>query len=281
MTTSKARNGPVELAYRVDPDEGRPLLLISGNAAQMNAWPDAFLAALKARGFRVAMFDNRDVGRSTHVKKQYSLTDLADDALAVLDALGWESAHLMGISLGGMVGQVLAARHPARVRTLTTMSAAPWMAWRMVRPKMRTVLKVIGAGRSDGSREGVADAAVKLMRVIGSPGYPFDEAEVRETARQAYDVAHDPAGAMRQITAARKGGDRRAELGLIAAPTLVVHGEDDPLLSVRAGRVVAAAIPGARLLTFPGVGHDLVPPPLWPGFLDAVTELADGAEVKS
>ncbi|HWD04761.1 MAG TPA: alpha/beta hydrolase [Amycolatopsis sp.] len=278
MATGRARNGSIELVYRVAA-EGRPLLLISGNGAQMGHWPGAFVAALTGRGFRVAMFDNRDIGQSTHVEEPYSLGDLAGDALAVLDALGWHSAHVMGLSLGGMVGQVLAARHPARVRSLTTMSASPAAGWRTVRPRLRTLLKVLALGRPDGTREAAGDFVVKLTRIIGSPGYPFDEKETRDIAVRAHDISDDRAGTARQLHAVATSGDRRGELGLISAPTLVVHGEADPLLSVRAGRATAAAIPGARLLTFPDVGHDLVPPALWPQFLDAVTDLADSAEV--
>lgn len=282
MATGTAHNGEVEIAYEtIGPPTGTPLLLVGGGATQMIHWPGEFCAALVERGFHVARFDNRDSGRSTHCGDlpAYTLREMADDTAAVLDGLGWASAHIVGISLGGMIGQVMAVHYADRVRSLTSMSSAPAWGWRASRPRLRTVLTVIALARRAGTgREAAAEHWVQLLRVIGSPGYPPDEEWARDVAMRAYDIAHDPAGDRRQLAAARASGDRRAELARVRAPTLVVHGQDDPLQSVKAGRATARAVPGAWLVTYPGVGHDLAPRALWPRLLDDICTVAAQAD---
>lgn len=279
MAVRTTTRDDVELAYEVIGARGKPLLLISGNGTQMIHWPDAFCGALVDRGFQVVRFDNRDSGRSTNCRDRppYTLADMADDAVAVMEAVGWGSAHVVGISLGGMIGQELAIRHPARVRSLTSMSAAPAWSLRVSRPRLRTLIGVVNLARGAGEgRDAAADTWVRLQRLTGSPGYPFDEDEARELALRAYDIAHDPTAVMRQQAAIKAGGDRRTALRELDVPTLVVHGEADPMQSVRAGRATARAIPGARLVTFPGVGHDLAPAELWPQLLDEISAVAGG-----
>jgi pimeloyl-ACP methyl ester carboxylesterase len=278
MDLHTAHNGEIQLAYEtIGPSTGVPLLLLGGNEAQMIHWPDEFLALLTDRGFQVTRFDHRDSGRSTNCadRPAYTLRDMSLDAVAVLDAASWDSAHLVGISLGGMIGQVMAVHHGKRVRSLTSIASAPGWGLRISRPRLRTVLKVAGVVRRAGSgREAAGETWVQIMRLIGSPGYPFDEEQAREVAMRAYDIAHDPTGGQRQLAAIKASGDRRGELGRVTAPTLVVHGEDDPFQSVKAGKATAAAIPGARLVTYPGVGHFLPPASLWPDLLDQIGALA-------
>ncbi len=272
-----ARNGAVDLAFRVTGDpNGRPLLLLSGNGTQMVHWPPELLDGLIGRGFSVAMLDNRDSGHSTHCAGlgRYDLRDMADDAVAVLDAIGWSSAHLAGVSLGGMIGQVMAVHHADRVRTLTSISSAPAWGFRFSRPRLRTIAAIIGATRRPPrDRDDAADQAVALFRIMGAPGQDLDEPWLREVAAVAFDVDQDRAAGQRQLAACKAGGDRRAELGRVTAPTLVVHGDEDPMQSPAAGRATAAAIPGARLLRLPGAGH-VLPASAWAAVLDAVDDLA-------
>ena len=271
-----AHNGDVSLAYRVMGDPGgEPMLLLCGNNVQMGQWPDELVSGLLGAGMQVAMFDNRDCGHSTHCadRPAYDLRDMARDAIAVLDAVGWHDAHLFGVSLGGMIGQVMAVHHPERVRTLTSVSSAPGWGLRISRPRLRTVIKIVNLVRRAGTgRDAAGDVAVGLFRLMGAPGQAIDEARVREDALAAYDIDADPKAGGRQLAAGKAGGDRRAELAGVAAPTLVVHGREDPLQSIRAGRATAAAIPGARILELPGAGH-VLPGDAWPPVLRAVEEL--------
>lgn len=272
-----ATNGNVEIAYEtIGPPDGAPMLLICGASTQMIHWPDEFVRALVERGFRVARFDNRDSGRSTHCADlpPYDLRDMADDAVAVLDALDWRTAHVLGVSLGGMIGQVMAVHHGERVATLTSMAAAPFWSVRLIRPRLRTLIKILGVqrrGRKD--RAGTIETWVRLFPLIGNPRYPVDEGWIRDVTGRAYDIAHDPTADRRQLAACTASGDRRAELARVRAPTLIVHGEADPLQSVSAGCATAAAVPGAELITFPDVGHGLLPEELWPRLFQALDDL--------
>lgn len=272
-----ATNGAIEIAYEtVGPTDGEPLLLICGASTQMIHWPDEFVDALVERGFRVARFDNRDSGHSTHRSDRppYDLRDMADDAVAVLDALGWRTAHVLGVSLGGMIGQVMAVHHADRVATLTSMASTPFWSIRLIRPRLRTLIKIIGVqSRGRKGRDGTIETWVRLFRLMGTPRYRVDEGWIRDVTGRAYDIAHDPTADRRQLAACNAAGDRRAELAQVRAPTLVVHGEADPLQSVRAGRATAAANPGAELLTFPDVGHGLTPEQLWPRLFEALNDL--------
>lgn len=273
-----ARNGDVELAYElVHNTPGSPMLLVCGNFTQIIQWPDELLDGLAARGFQAAMFDNRDSGRSTHCDDlpRYTLREMAADAAAVLDALGWSSAHILGPSLGGMIGQVMAVHHPDRVRSLTTISAPPAWKLRVMRPRLRTVLKVLAiASKPSKTREAAIEQAVRMFPLMTTPQYPIDEQRLRELTGRAYDIADDSKGGMRQQTACKLSGDRRSELTQVTAPTLVVHGEQDPMQSPGGGRATAEAIPGARLRVLPGVGHAL-PPELWPDVLDELCDLLE------
>lgn len=291
MTSTAATNG-IEIAYETFGDRGgRPLLLVMGLATQMLAWHDDLCADLAGRGFFVVRYDNRDVGLSTHLhdapppdlmaalttgdtsSASYTLDDLADDAAGLLDALGIDTAHVLGISMGGMIAQVLAVRHAARVRSLTSIMSTPSPSVGAATPEAVAVLLAPPAT----SRESAADRAVAGYQVIGSPGYPLEEDWLRGIAMEAYDRANDPLGAARQLLAIHASGDRTASLAAITAPTLVMHGEDDPLVGVAGGRATAAAVPGAELVTLPGMGHNL-PRELWPQILDAVQALADRAD---
>lgn len=283
VTVTMAHNGSVRIAYETfGPPDGEPLLLVMGLGMQMLAWPEPFCLALADRGFAVARFDNRDVGLSTHLYEagtpslvqvlqrpaavaRYRLDDMADDALAVLDALGWASAHVVGVSLGGMIAQVLAIRHTDRVRTLTSIMSTP--SPRIGRPTLRALRAMALPRVAD--REAAAQRMVDVFRVIGSPAYPADEAALREVAGLAYDRAHDPGGVLRQLAAIRASRDRREQLARLRIPALVLHGEADPLIRVAGGRATAAAIPGARLVVYPGMGHSL-PPQLWSAIIDEI-----------
>jgi pimeloyl-ACP methyl ester carboxylesterase len=248
-----------------------PLLLIMGLGQQLIAWPDEMIEELMDRGFHVITFDNRDVGRSTRSKApiphraqyitrrfsadQYDLGDMARDTAGLIDALEVGPAHVAGVSMGGMIAQLLAAHHPDRVRSLASIMSstgsrkAGWVAPSTLRLLFRPPPR---------DRDAAADLAASMWRHIGSPGFPFDEESVRERAGIAFD--RDPraaAGSARQMAAILKSGDRTSQLHQIKAPTLVVHGDRDRMVHRSGGKATAAAIPGARLLTVKGMGHDL------------------------
>jgi pimeloyl-ACP methyl ester carboxylesterase len=274
----------ITLAYeQVGDRSGTPLLLISGLGQQLHSWPDGFCAMLAERGYRVIRFDNRDAGRSTHPDfpppkplamlrrrwhpRQYDLGDMAADAAGLLDALDIASAHVVGVSMGGMIAQTLAARYPDRVDTLVSMISTTG-ARRVGRPAWSTWRLMIA--KPSRTRAEFADRAVRMFRHIGATAYPFDEAFVRELAELAWDRDPSPRGVVRQLAAIMKSGDRTEELRTITAPTLVVHGDQDRMVHPTGGASTAAAIPGARLRTVHGIGHDL-PRGAWP----TVAELID------
>ena len=284
MDVKVAQANSIAIAYETFGDpSARPLLLIMGASLQMLAWPEDLCQAFVNRGFFVIRFDNRDAGLSTHLHDSvpdvraaaagdltsaaYTLDDMADDAAGLLDALRLDSAHIVGISLGGMVAQTLAARHPSRVRSLTSMMSAPAQPvnWEAVEARQPAT-----------SREDYVEQALQMFRLIGSPGYRGDEAWLAEVAGQSYDRAYDPAGFVRQMLAVAASGDRTKLLREITVPTLVVHGEVDPVIPVTGGRATAEAIAGAELLVLAGMGHSL-PRELWPTIVDAVVRTADRA----
>jgi pimeloyl-ACP methyl ester carboxylesterase len=199
------------------------------------------------------------------------LEDMADDAVAVLDALGWDSAHVAGTSLGGMIAQTMAIRHPSRVRTLTSIMSTP-SARIGTMPKISTIRKLMQiAGTPVSSPEEAADATVALKRLTGTARYPIDEDLIRDIGRRSYQ--RDPgseADDFRQRAAVSASGSRRKALAGVRIPALVLHGGQDPIINVKAGRATAAAIPGARLVIYPELGHDL-PRELWPPILDEIT----------
>lgn len=277
-------------------EQGEPLLLIMGLGAQMTRWPDGLIAGLVRHGFRVIRFDNRDVGLSRHFDEAgmpdlravmgarmegrtpevaYTLGDIAADAVGVLDALGIAKAHVVGASMGGMIAQLVAADHGERVLSLTSiMSTTGNPALPPASPEAMAVLTTPSPHPSD--TEAFAAHGLKNARVIGSPGYPFDEAHMRERILSDANRAYNPAGVMRQYAAVVADGDRRAKLARITAPTVVVHGADDPLVPVSGGRDTADSIPGAELRVIPGMGHDL-PPQLFEKLVEAVTAVRDRA----
>jgi pimeloyl-ACP methyl ester carboxylesterase len=291
-----ARNEDIVLAYETfGPPGGEPLLLISGTGAQMLIWPEGFCTALVDRGFRVARFDNRDTGLSTHLTGAsapgwltamlrpsavpYRLHDMADDAVAVMDALGWPDAHVVGASLGGMIAQALAIGHPGRVRTLTSIMSTP-SARIATMPTLAAIRALArAAGTPVTSPDQAADRAVALKRIIGSPGYPLDEDMVRDIAARSFQRHPDAEQAerddQRQRAAVIASGDRRPALAGLRIPALVIHGEQDPVIRPRGGRATARAIPGARLVTYPGMGHDL-PAALWPSIVAEITAHTSG-----
>jgi len=289
MTEGFACHDGVRIAYDLEgPSGGEPLLLIMGLGLQMLFWPDALRTLLTGAGFRVARFDNRDVGLSTHLGELgaptllslarhrapgYGLADMAGDALAVLDALKWPSAHVVGVSLGGMIAQTVAGVRPGRVRSLTSISATP--SPRIGRPGPRAVAALMRRPAPD--REAAAQQIVDIFRVIGSPGHPHDEDWLREVARRCHDRAHDPAGIRRQLAAIVSAPDRRPMLRTLRLPALVIHGDADPLVRLPGGLATARALRGAKLVVFSGMGHDL-PAALQPDIAAEITAVAGSAK---
>ena len=279
----------ISLAYeRIGAAGGVPLVLVAGLGQQLHSWPTPFCQELAARGFLVVRFDNRDAGASTHLRfrpsrpaallarrwppEQYDLADLATDTVGLLDALGFDSAHLVGVSMGGMIAQIVAARHPHRVRTLTSMMSNTG-ARGVGRPHPYTWLLL--AQKPPRTREAAIEQAVRIFRHIGSRGFPFDEAAVRELAGLGWDRDPSVAGTGRQLGAIFRSGDRTAELRAVTAPTLVIHGDRDRMVHPTGATATARAIPGARLETIPGLGHDL-PRGAWPRLIDLIDAHARG-----
>ena len=275
MSVAFTRNGDIKIAYETfGSKEGRPLLLVQGGMAPMLGWPEGFCAALVERGFHVARFDNRDAGQSSRATTRYTLAEMATDGVAVIDALGWSGAHLVGVSLGGMIAQVMATRHADRVLSLTSMSSAPDHFMRWNRRKIGAVAKFAAVHwKKPTDPDASGEQLVRIYRIAGSTDYPHDEDWIREVGRRSYDNRPDFAAFRRQAAAVFASGDRRAELSRINASTLVITGEADPLQPVRAGQATADAIPGARFITYPGMGHDL-PRDLWPAITDEIHAIA-------
>ncbi|WP_433733377.1 alpha/beta fold hydrolase [Nocardia sp. CA-129566] len=261
----------VTLAYERLGDGGTPLLLVAGLGQQLHDWPDGLCDLLVARGYDVIRFDNRDVGKSTHfgfpppgpldfLRKrwhtaQYDLNDMAADTVGLIDALELGSVHLVGMSLGGMIAQTVAARYPDRVASLTSIMSTTGAA-RVGRPALSTWRLMFG--RPARNRSEHIDRSVRMYRHIRSLGYPFDESAVRTAAATTWDRDPHPApGVGRQLAGILKSGDRTTQLGAVVAPTLILHGDRDLMVNPTGGTVTAGAIAGARLHTLPGMGHDL------------------------
>jgi pimeloyl-ACP methyl ester carboxylesterase len=293
---AQLRSNGLSFEYDTFGDRGaRPLLLVMGLGAQMILWEEDFCRALADRGQWVVRFDNRDVGLSTKLTSAgvpnvlelmqkvasgarpavpYTLDDMADDDAGILDALGLESAHVVGASMGGMIVQTLAILHPQRVRSLTSiMSTTGDSSLPPAKPEAMAVL----LSPPPSARDAAIEHGVRTWRAIGSPGFPFDEANVRERAALAYDRCFHPEGTARQLAAILAHGSRRARLAQLRVPTLVIHGAADPLVPVEGGRDTAASIPGAELLVIEGMGHDL-PHGAWPRIVDAIATHTERAE---
>lgn len=296
MARAQANGIEIEWDER-GPAAGAAILLIMGLGAQMTRWTEAFMTPLAERGFRVIRFDNRDVGLSSKLHDggipdlakvgaalatgqkpdvPYSLDDMAADAVALLDAVGVDRAHIVGASMGGMIAQLVAANHPERVLTLTSiMSSTGNPALPRATAEANAVLMSRPAGTDIDS---LVAHGVKSAKVVGSPGYPTDEAVLAERARADLERQMYPQGFARQLAAIWANGDRRPKLKGIAAPTLVIHGAADPLVPVEAGRDTAASIPGARLIEIEGMGHDL-PEALIPQVTELIADHAEEAAV--
>ena len=274
----------IELCYQETGDpEGEPLLLVMGLATQMIAWPEEFCELLAERGFRVIRFDNRDIGRSTRIKAAgvpgkldmvfgrrasapYLLRDMAADTFGLMDHFGIDSAHLVGASMGGMIVQSAAIEQPQRVRSIVSIMSTTGSR-RVGHPSYRTFGLLLG--RPPREREAAIERIVKTFRVIGSPGYPFEEERIREIAGRSFDRGHSQAGIARQLHAITASGDRTPALRKLKLPALVIHGKNDVLVNPSGGRATAKAVPDARLKMVDGMGHDL-PRALWPEFAEEI-----------
>jgi pimeloyl-ACP methyl ester carboxylesterase len=279
----------VELCYQTygDPAD-EPMLLLMGLASPMTWWDPELCSMLARRGYFVITLDNRDVGRSTKVagrvtramlvraftgartRAPYSMTEMARDACGLLDHLGIESAHVVGVSMGGMIAQTMAIEEPARVRSLTSIMSTTGkrtVGWQHPR-LFPALLRPLRPGR-----EAYADNSVAIDRLIGSPGYPRPEERTRQIAGETFDRGISPSGTVRQMMAILTQPNRGDRLRGVRVPTLVIHGLADKMVHVSGGRATAAAVPGAELVLVDGMGHDL-PPELFATFVDAIDRTA-------
>ena len=280
----KAPSGDVKIHYEDMGDPDHPaVLLIMGLGAQLLFWQEDFCRKLVAQGLRVIRYDNRDVGLSTYYDGQrtrgsqignmarsvlgrrspavYTLEDMADDAAALLDHLDIDRAHVVGGSMGGMIAQIVAARHAERTKTLGVIFSSNNQAL-LPPPGPRHLLAVITGPAPNSPREVIIENSVRVSRIIGSPGYPRPAETLRADAMAFYDRAFNPYGVARQFNAITGSGSLRKYNKQTPAPTVVIHGKADKLMRPSGGRAVARAIPGARLVLFDGMGHEL-PEPLW------------------
>jgi len=275
----------IEIAYQEIGDTGgEPLFLIMGLATQLLGWDEKFCALLAERGYRVVRFDNRDVGHSTKIDEAgvpkrtdlfrgrrstaaYLLSDMAADTSGLMDHLGVDSAHVVGASMGGMIGQTLAIERPDRVRSLTSIMSNTGRRGPRYFPSLKAMRVLMAPSQRD--REDHLEQVAQTFEVIGSPGYPRDDERVREIVGASYDRCHHPRGVIRQIHAVTASGDRTERLRSVRTPTLVIHGDSDPLVRPAGGRLTAKAIPDAKLLMVEGMGHDL-PRQLWPQFAEEI-----------
>jgi pimeloyl-ACP methyl ester carboxylesterase len=279
--------GEITLCYETFGDADKPtLLLIMGLATQMIGWHEEFCRLLADQGFHVVRFDNRDTGRSTHVKAtaptigqlarrskkaaSYTLDDLADDAVGLLDHLGVERAHICGASMGGMIAQTVAIRHPERVLSLVSIMSNTG-ARLSGQPALALYPVLLKAAPTE--REAFAEHIATLFEKIGSPGFESDPDGVRDLARLSFDRGRDSAAPGRQLAAIIASPGRGKDLRNVAAPTLVIHGKADKLVRPSGGRATARKIPGARLMEIEGMGHDL-PRDAWPRMIEAIVDNA-------
>ena len=267
----------ITLEYEDHGDKAAPpMLLIMGFGAQLTLWPDEFVDALVGHGFRVIRYDNRDIGLSHKFdgvkapgplkltilsklgltpKVPYTLADMAEDGIGLLDALEIDKAHIVGASMGGMIAQHVAARHGHRAHSLTSIFSTTGNPG--LPAARKEALKVLVTRPASMEEAVLVEHGMKLAQTIGSPGYPADEQRLRERVQTSVRRSVYPEGPTRHLSAILADGDRREMLKGITVPTLVLHGEDDPLVPVEGGRDTAKHIPGARIRTFPGWGHDL------------------------
>ncbi|MFI5728675.1 alpha/beta fold hydrolase [Kribbella sp. NPDC051587] len=260
------------------PEDGESILLVMGVGGQLTLWPLGFVDLLVQKGFRLIRYDARDVGLSDKLDgvAAYSLDDLAADAVGLLDALGIRAAHIVGGSMGGMVAQLIAINHPEHVRTLTSIMSSTGNP-DLPGPSPELIQQLLApAPDPHEDLDAFLDHQVANAQLTQSPDYPTDPQELRAQFASDFNRSHYPDGALRHQTATFAATDRRTGLRAVSVPTLVIHGEADPLIPVAAGRDTAESIPGARLLLIPGMGHDLAPQ-LLSQYADAIVELASGA----
>ncbi len=292
---ARAKANGIEIEYEATGDRNNPaLLLVMGLGAQLTIWPDALFEGLAKRGFYVIRYDNRDTGLSTDfgswgvpnvaeaigkvmngkkVEAPYYLTDMAADAIGLLDALGIAKAHMVGASMGGMIVQIVAAQYPGRTRSMVSIYSTSG------RPGLPQgtpeALAMLSAQPEGPSREQRVRFGMKLRQTIGSPGYPAPEAELRAFVEKNVDRRWYPEGSARQYLSVIASGNRVDLLKTIKVPTLVMHGDDDPLLPIAGGRDVASLVPGAEFQSYPGWGHDF-PGKLVPIIADRITTFYKG-----
>jgi len=269
---------------------GRPLLLIQGLGGQMIHWDEDLCKGLAKRGYYVIRFDNRDVGRSTKfeavgvpnipetmgkilkgegVQPPYTLEDMADDGVGLLDALGLQKAHICGMSMGGMIAQTIAIRHPSRVLSLVSIySTTGNRELPQTKPEILGILIALPPNK----REAHVEHMLRVFKTIAGPRFGVDEAWTRKTIAASFDRSYYPQGIARQLVAIMTQRDRRSALALLKVPTLVIHGTDDPLVPVEGGKDTAKAIPGAQLMLIEGMGHDLPHGGAWPQIIEAIVE---------
>jgi pimeloyl-ACP methyl ester carboxylesterase len=288
-----ARSNGIDLCYEIfGAPDAEPMILIMGLAAQMIHWDDEFCQQLALGGFQVIRFDNRDAGRSSKltgggfltpvellklrflripVAAPYKLLDMADDVIGLMDALGIQSAHLVGASMGGMIAQEIAINYPRRVRTLISIMSTTGNS-RLPQPS-REVTAMLMAPPVTTRQEFIIRFSKTWKVLRGGGHFPLDEAKDRERAERTFDRGVSPAGVSRQLRAILASGSRQERLKSITAPTLVIHGTVDPLVHPAAGKDTAASIPGAKLMMIEGMGHAL-PIPMWPQIVNAITDHA-------
>ena len=291
MPTAPANGLTLEYETFGDPDDPT-ILMVMGLGAQMVAWPEGFCALLVARGFHVVRFDNRDVGRSTWIETPdldlgaalmnmlsgdpsgapYLLSDMADDAVGLLDHLGLGRVHVVGASMGGMIAQTIAIEHPERVRTLTSIMSTTGEQT-VGQPKAEVVAQLLTPRPTE--RDAALEMAVAMSRVISSPDH-FDPELALARATREYDRGLNPPGVMRQLLAIGASGSRAEGLGRLDLPALVVHGQQDPLVDFSGGQRTAELIAGSDFLAIEDMGHD-VPMVHWSAIADAIAAVAGRA----
>jgi len=291
MPKAKANN--IELEYETFGDpSSKPLLLVMGLGTQMIAWLEELCMMFVDKGFYVIRFDNRDVGLSTKfeeagvpdimkeimavqrgetISPPYTLEDMADDAVGLLDALNIEKAHICGASMGGMIVQIIAFRHPTRVLSLTSIMSTTGNP-NLPQPKPEAMQVLLAPAPTE--REAYIEESVKRRRILYGSGFPYPEDQAREFAAITYDRSFYPQGMVRQLSAILANGNRASKLSSIKVPTLVIHGGDDPLVPVEGGKETAEFISGSELVIIEGMGHSL-PPEAWPQIVDAIAKNAE------
>jgi pimeloyl-ACP methyl ester carboxylesterase len=281
----------IDIEYVTSGNPADPtLLLVMGLGAQLTAWPEGFVDQLAARGFFIVRYDNRDSGLSTKFEgtpdylalfggdrssAPYSIEDMAEDGVALLRALGLDRVHVVGASMGGMITQAMVIAHPDRFLSACSIMSTTGDTT-VGAPTPEAVTALLRPPASD--RETAIAASLEGSRVISSPGFPFDVELMTRRAAAAYDRSYSPDGTGRQLAAILAASDRTEGLRQVKLPFLVIHGEEDPLVTVSGGKATAAAVPGSKLMLMPGMGHDL-PEALWDQIIDAIGANAELAAV--